>query len=172
MNKLITKFKQKRKTANARKWKHQQGGQINWSSFAQSAASNLLSAYAQNKKTDAQYQEQIAQNEQDFNNILEQISKQYSQNQADNYLQWLQNYSSGLIQDQPSQIVSAFNSYRQYNQDYASAKNKLDSKNKALKVKANAEKTDAWGNAISGVVQTGMSTLGSYLANKQQNANS
>lgn len=28
MNNIIKKFKQKRKTANARKWKHQQGGQI------------------------------------------------------------------------------------------------------------------------------------------------
>lgn len=190
-------FKFGGKTANARKWKHEDGGEIKYSdplrriikkhqtggktTFGQkvgnflnsqagqtivNGALSLINTSADNKKIQADVEAQKAQNQADWAQTMKQIIKQNQQERNQQYQQWVNDYQSGRTMDQPSQIVSQHMGYEQLNQELAEGKQGLTNKNNQLDAQANAETSSNRGNAIGGILQSGLGVVGDYLSSK------
>lgn len=183
--------------ANARKWKHEDGGEIKYSdplrriikkhqtggktTFGQkvgnflnsqagqtivNGALSLIKTSADNKKIQADVEAQKAQNQADWAQTMKQIIKQNQQERNQQYQQWVNDYQSGRTMDQPSQIVAQHIGYEQLNQELAEGKQGLTNKNNQLDAQANAETSSNWGNAIGGILQSGLGVVGDYLSSK------
>ena len=174
--------------ANARKWKHKDGGSIKkfeqgskvnvWQGLGNflnsnvgqglmSIGSNFLSTQAQNKQMEGEAEALKAQNEYNAEEAIVQHQKQ-SQKEADQlYQQWAQNYQQGLTQDQPSDIVSKHFGYNRYSQSLASQQQNLRNQNAAIDAQVRSQKAsqnaDFWGSTI----QQGLGMVGNYLSNKK-----
>ena len=169
--------------ANARKWKHQQGGTVQTknkffnkigdflgSQGGQSLLNTglgLLQTKSQNEKIGAAAEQQKAQNELDFQQMLEDINQKSLQEQNDAYAQWVQNYQSGATPDNPSEIVMAHQAQQQLGQNINKAKNELNRKNKMVDMQANQAKSENTSNAIGNILQTGMGLIGNYYTQKK-----
>ena len=184
MNNIIKKFKQKRKTANARKWKHKDGGVIkaddgtklttgqkignffnsNWGSFLTSAASNILNAKQQNDQLSAQRDLFKSQNEETYNDLMQQLLSQYQLDQRNKYNKWIQDYQAGLTNDNPSQIVAQHQAYQQSVPSISNLEKQFKQKNKAIDQQLASQKADTWINTIGSIAQSGIG----LLANKKQ----
>ena len=170
---------------NSRRWKHEDGGEIKYSdplrriikkhqtggktTFGQTivnGALSLIKTSTDNKKIQADIEAQKAQNQADWAQIMKQIIKQNQQERNQQYQQWVNDYQSGRTMDQPSQIVAQHTNYEQLNQELAEGKQELTNKNNQLDVQANAEISSNWGNAIGGILQSGLGVVGDYLSSK------
>ena len=170
---------------NSRRWKHEDGGEIKYSdplrriikkhqtggttTFGQTivnGALNLIKTSTDNKKIQADVEAQKAQNQADWAQTMKQIIKQNQQERNQQYQQWVNDYQSGRTMDQPSQIVAQHTNYEQLNQELAEGKQELANKNNQLDVQANAETSSNWGNAIGGILQSGLGVVGDYLSSK------
>ena len=170
---------------NSRRWKHEDGGEIKYSdplrriikkhqtggktTFGQTivnGALSLIKTSTDNKKIQADVEAQKAQNQADWAQIMKQIIKQNQQKRNQQYQQWVNDYQSGRTMDQPSQIVAQHTNYEQLNQELAEGKQELTNKNNQLDVQANAETSSNWGNAIGGILQSGLGVVGDYLSSK------
>lgn len=183
MNNTIKKFKQKRKIANAAKWKHEKGGIIKAqqgtktttnnflnSDFGQAIINgglNLLQTGIQNEQTNAQSDASKAQNKLRWDQAMKQLIKQNQNDRNNQYLRWVLDYQSGRQLDRPSQIVAQHMGYQQLNQDLAEGKNNLDVQNSLIDYQTRQKTAQNWGNVIEGVLQEGLKSLSSYLNNKK-----
>ena len=174
--------------ANARKWKHKDGGTIK--KFAQgnkvnfwqglgnflnsnvgqglmNIGTNFLSNQAQNNQIDSQAESLKAQNQYNAQEILTQLQRQSQQEANQIYQQWAQNYQQGLIQDQPSDIVAKHFGYKRYSQNLASQQQNLKNQNAVIDAQAKnqkaAQNADFWGSTI----QSGLGMVGNWLSNKK-----
>ena len=127
-------------------------------------ALSLIKTSADNKKIQADVEAQKAQNQADWAQTMKQIIKQNQQERNQQYQQWVNDYQSGRTMDQPSQIVAQHMGYEQLNQELAEGKQGLTNKNNQLD--ANAETSSNWGNAIGGILQSGLGIIGDYLNSK------
>ena len=170
--------------ANARKWKHKEGGIIkaddgtklttgqkignffnsNWGSFLTSAASNILNAKQQNDQLSAQRDLFKSQNEETYNDLMQQLLSQYQLNQRNKYNKWIQDYQSGLTNDNPSQIVAQHQAYQQSAPSISNLEKQFKQKNKAIDQQLASQKADTWINTIGSIAQSGLG----LLANKKQ----
>ena len=176
--------------ANARKWKHEDGGCFSLlgrivkkhqtggkTNFFNSQAgqavisgvTSLISTAAQNKKVQANAEAQKAQNEADWAEIEKEIIQQNQQKKNQRYQQWMSDYQSGRTMDQPSQLVAEHEGSEELNQELAEGKQGLKNKNKQIDAQADAETSGNWGNAITGILQNGLGMVGNYMANKGAN---
>lgn len=177
MNNIIKKFKQNRKTANARKWKHKKGGVIkaqegtkfNWGELVKTVggiASNAMSTISENKKLSAQ----AKQNKQEKVSPLDYITK---------YLQEIQ--ESNLRSQQAARALGStvnFNpdidkhfAYQLANQEVARKNSEIEKQNKLLDVQTENQKTSNWMNLFGNVAQTGLGYLTSNIGKKSTNVN-
>ena len=171
--------------ANARKWKHKDGGQIlkadegtklttgqkignffnsNWGSFLTDTASNLFSAKQQNDALSAQGDLFKSQNEETYNTMMQQLLSQYQQEQKNKFNKWIQDYQTGLTNDNPSQIVAQHQAYQQIAPSISNLEKQFKQKNKAIDQQLASQKADTWINTIGGIAQSGLG----LLANKKQ----
>ena len=174
--------------ANARKWKHQDGGVIK--KFAQgnkvnlwqglgnflnsnvgqglmSIGTNYLSTQSQNNQIDGQAESLKAQNEYNAQEVLSQLQKQSQQEASQMYQQWAQNYQQGLTQDQPSDIVAKHLGYKKYSQNLASQQQNLKNQNAAIDAQAQSQKAAQNANFWSSTIQSGLGMVGNWLSNKK-----
>ena len=186
MNKLIIKFKQNR-TANARKWKHKEGGSIEklqqgnkvswWSKVGNfinsdagkaliSTGTSLLKTNAENKQLEAEADAQKAQNEYDWEETMRQIQAQNQQEANQMYQQWAQAYQSGSTTDQPSQIVAQHLGWKKYSEALTSGQQNLKNKNALIDTQTQTQKSNNWGNTFNGILTQGLGLVGNYLGNK------
>ena len=176
------------KAANARKWKHKDGGTIKkfaqgnkvnfWQGFGNflnsnvgqglmNIGTNFLSTQAQNKQMEGEAEALKAQNEYNAQEILTQLQRQSQQEANQIYQQWAQNYQQGLIQDQPSDIVAKHLGYKRYSQNLNSQQQNLKNQNAAIDAQVKSQKAaqnaDFWGSTI----QSGLGMVGNWLSNKK-----
>ena len=172
--------------ANARKWKHKEGGVIkaddgtklttgqkignffnsDWGTFLTNSVSNILSTKSKNDQLSASDNLFKSQNEENYNDSMQQLLSQYQQEQKNKFDQWIQNYQSGLTQDNPSQIVAQHQAYQQMAPSISNMKNTLKKQNNAIDSQIEAQKSNNLLNTITGVIQSGIGILG----NKKQAA--
>lgn len=174
--------------ANARKWKHKDGGTIkkfsqgNKVSFWQglgnflnsdtgqglmNIGTNFLSTQAQNKQVEGEAGALKAWNEQNTWEILSQLQRQSQQEANQMYQQWAQNYQQGLTQDQPSDIVAKHLGYKRYSQNLASQQQNLKNQNAAIDAQVKSQKAAQNANFWSSTIQQGLGMVGNYLSNKK-----
>lgn len=174
--------------ANARKWKHKDGGTIKkfaqgnkvnfWQGFGNflnsnvgqglmNIGTNFLSTQAQNKQVEGEAEALKAQNEYNAQEAVAQLQRQSQQEANQMYQQWAQNYQQGLTQDQPSDIVAKHLRYKRFSQNLASQQQNLKNQNSAIDAYANSQKasqnSDFWGSTI----QSGLGMVGNWLSNKK-----
>lgn len=180
------------KTANARKWKHQEGGIIKFaqqgtkvdfgqrvgnflnSGFGQTLINgglNLLKTSSQNKQLNTQADAIKAQNEADWQQTIQQVIKQNQQEIQQQYQQWVNNYQKGLTLDKPSDIVVQHFGNQQLNQQLAEGEQLLKNNNRILDAQINSRKAQNFGNAFSSIIEQGLGLVGNYLSNKKGNSN-
>lgn len=163
--------------ANARKWKHRLGGSIveefklrkaqegtkfNWGELAKSVGTTAMSILAGNKKANA-YQEEMNSNlDQDYQQALQNLLNKSQELKNNAFNQWMQQYQSGLTQDNPSQIVLA----HQFNPDVSQLKNDYNNKKATNKFKIQQYKNDLLAENISDIGNTIAGTISNYYANK------
>ena len=172
--------------ANARKWKHKEGGVIkaddgtklttgqkignffnsDWGTFLTNSVSNILSTKSKNDQLSDLGNLFKSQNEENYNDSIQQLLSQYQQEQKNKFDQWIQNYQSGLTQDNPSQIVAQHQAYQQMAPSISNMKNTLKKQNNAIDSQIEAQKSNNLLNTITGVIQSGIGILG----NKKQAA--
>ena len=170
--------------ANSRKWKHKEGGVIkaddgtklttgqkignffnsDWGTFLTNSVSNILSTKSKNDQLSASGNLFKSQNEENYNDSMQQLLSQYQQEQKNKFDQWIQNYQSGLTQDNPSQIVAQHQAYQQMAPSISNMKNTLKKQNNAIDSQIEAQKSNNLLNTITGVIQSGL------LGNKKQAA--
>ena len=170
--------------ANARKWKHEDGGIIkadegtklttgqkignflngDWGQFLTNTASNLFSAKQQNDALSAQGNLFKSQNEETYNTMMQQLLSQYQQEQKNKFNKWIQDYQAGLTNDNPSQIVAQHEAYQQSAPSISNMKNTLKKQNNAIDQQIASQKTNTWINTIGSIAQSGIG----LLANKKQ----
>ena len=174
--------------ANARKWKHKDGGTIK--KFAQgnkvnfwqglgnflnsnvgqglmNIGTNFLSNQAQNNQLDSQAESLKAQNEYNAQEVLTQLQRQSQQEANQIYQQWAQNYQQGLIQDQPSDIVAKHLGYKRYSQNLASQQQNLKNQNAAIDAQVKSQKAAQNADFWSSTIQSGLGMVGNWLSNKK-----
>lgn len=174
--------------ANARKWKHKDGGTIK--KFAQgnkvnfwqglgnflnsnvgqglmNIGTNFLSNQAQNNQIDSQAESLKAQNEYNAQEVLTQLQRQSQQEANQIYQQWAQNYQQGLIQDQPSDIVAKHLGYKKYSQNLASQQQNLKNQNAAIDAQVKSQKAAQNADFWSSTIQSGLGMVGNWLSNKK-----
>ena len=174
--------------ANARKWKHKDGGTIEkfqqgnkvswWSKVGNfinsdagkaliSTGTSLLKTNVENKQLEAEADAQKAQNEYDWEETMRQIQAQNQQEANQMYQQWAQAYQSGSTTDQPSQIVAQHLGWKKYSEALTSGQQNLKNKNDAIDAQVRnqkaAQNADFWGSTI----QQGLGMVGNYLSNKK-----
>ena len=159
--------------ANARKWKHRFGGQIN--KFQQGGAgwgqsvSTLLQIPSAIQSINSKKEATIANNELNSQNLQEQLIKEAIEKMNQEKKRWQEQYLSGQSLDN-SWRSDAFTNYVQQqiiNQKLVGAKNKLKQQNALAEAEAESEKADAMSSAFSSVIQNGLGTLISNLGNKK-----
>ena len=168
--------------ANARKWKHRLGGQINkfqqggtgWGQLASSVVNAGMQLYAANKQANAKKESAYANNKLNYQNLQEQIVKDAIEKMNQEKKKWQEQYLSGQSLDN-SWRSDAFTNYVQQqiiNQKLVGAKNKQEQEDALAKAKAKSEEADAMSSAFSSVMQNGLETLISNLGNKKITDNS
>lgn len=174
--------------ANARKWKHKDGGTIKkfadgdkigfWKGLGNflnsnvgqglmNIGTNFLSNQAQNNQIDSQAESLKAQNEYNAQEVLTQLQRQSQQEANQIYQQWAQNYQQGLIQDQPSDIVAKHLGYKRYSQNLASQQQNLKNRNSAIDAQVKSQKAAQNADFWSSTIQQGLGMVGNYLSNKK-----
>lgn len=174
--------------ANARKWKHKDGGTIKkfaqgnkvnfWQGFGNflnsnvgqglmNIGTNFLSTQAQNKQIEGEAEALKAQNEYNAQEAVAQLQRQSQQEANQMYQQWAQNYQQGLTQDQPSDIVAKHLGYKKYSQNLASQQQNLKNQNAAVDAQAQSQKAAQNTNFWSSTIQSGLGMVGNWLSNKK-----
>ena len=148
----------------------QKGGSIDWTSTLANVGSSILQGYFQNKQISKEAEAAKAMNKltsKDFFNIYNQKLQEAKQ-QEEQQAKAVEAMTGTTINS--SNIVAANNAWKNASGEYAELKNNVDQQNRAIDAQAQAQKSNIWGNAISGVMQQGMGLLNNYLNNKSSNA--
>ena len=143
----------------------QQGGSIDWNSIA-NVGVNLLQNVVKNKQISKEAEAAKAMNKltsKDFFNIYNQ-KLQEARQQEEQQAKAVEAMTGTTINS--SNIVATNNAWKNASGEYAALKNNVDQQNRAIDAQAQAQKSDIWGNAISGVMQQGMGMLNNYLNSK------
>ena len=163
--------------ANARKWKHRFGGQINkfqqggagWGQLASGVVNAGMQLYAANKQANAEKESAYANNKLNYQNLQEQIVKDAIEKMNQEKKKWQEQYLSGQSLDN-SWRSDAFTNYVQQqiiNQKLVGAKNKQRQADALAEAKAENDEADAMNSAFSSVIQNGLGTLISNLGNRK-----
>ena len=145
----------------------QKGGSIDWTSTLANVGSNILQGYFQNKKISKEAEAAKTMNKltsQDFFDIYNQKLQEAKQ-QEEQQAKAIEAITGTTINS--SNIVAANNAWKNASGEYAALKNNVDQRNRAIDAQAQAQKSNIWGNAISGVMQQGVGLLSNYLNNKK-----
>ena len=147
----------------------QKGGSIDWTSTLANVGSSILQGYFQNEKISKEAEAAKATNKltsQDFFNIYNQKLQEAKQ-QEEQQAKAIEAMTGTAINS--SNIVAANNAWKNASGEYAALKNNVDQQNRAIDAQAQAQKSNIWGNAISGVMQQGVGLLNNYLNKKSSN---
>ena len=148
----------------------QDGTKFDWTSTLANVGSSILQGYIQNKKISKEAEASKAMNKltsKDFFNIYNQKLQEAKQ-QEEQQAKAVEAMTGTTINS--SNIVAANNAWKNASGEYAALKNNVDQQNRAIDAQAQAQKSNIWGNAISGAMQQGMGLLNNYLNNKSSNA--
>ena len=149
----------------------QEGAKFDWTSTLANVGSSILQGYFQNRKISREAEAAKAMNKLTSQNFFDiynqklQEAKQQEEQQA--------KAAEAMIGTtiNPSNIVAASNAWKNASGEYAALKNNVDQQNRAIDAQAQAQKSNIWGNAISGIMQQGMGVLNNYLSNKSSQKN-
>ncbi len=163
--------------ANARKWKHQQGGiiksqegsKVNWGELAVNAGTNLLSTISKNKQVSYDTQAKKAQNQIDYDQFVQATVNNAIQKMNEARDQWRQSYLNGDTLDRSfeSDAVMGTLQHQFMAPEIAKGKQTLNNVNAQVDAEAKAQKGDNWSNMFGNVVQTGLGALSDYLGQKK-----
>ena len=145
----------------------QEGAKFDWTSTLANVGSSILQGYFQNKKISKEAEAAKAINKltsKDLFNIYNQKLQEAKQ-QEEQQAKAIEAMTGTTINS--SNIVAANNAWKNASGEYAALKNNVDQQNRAIDAEAQAQKSNIWGNAISGVMQQGVGLLGNYLNNKK-----
>ena len=145
----------------------QDGTKFDWASTLGNVGSSILQGYFQNKKISREAEAAKAMNKltsQDFFNIYNQKLQEAKQ-QEEQQAKAIEAMTGTTINS--SNIVAANNAWKNASGEYAALKNNVDQQNRAIDAQVQAQKSNIWGNAISGVMQQGVGLLSNYLNNKK-----
>ena len=166
--------------ANARKWKHKEGGIIkaqggskfNWQSIA-SIGGTLLNTYLQNKKVDSQAKaaqtEEKADLSKTFFDLYQEGLKKAAQ-QEQQQIKAAEAMTGTVTNASPISIQN--NAYRYASAGYGQKKSEQDQKNAQIKAQADAEKFDNTTSAVSGLIQNGLGMISDYYNNNKSSSSS
>lgn len=164
--------------ANARKWKHQEGGVLKAQEGSKvdpqlinglaNGIMNFATTFAQNKVLDSQAKAQKAQNEQEWSQTVKEIIKQNQLKRAQNFKQWMSDYQQGLTLDNPSQIVANHFGYNELQNEISEGKNALKNKNAQIDAQIASQKSSGWIDAFGGLA----SLLGNKLSSTGEKSSS
>ena len=166
------------KTANARKWKHKDGGLIkvqegtkmNWGQFATDGISALASAYLQNKQ--ASSNGDIAKSGIDMNLSQKKLQlNQQAEQQTDqilNNMNYLFNTGQSIDNSAKSDIFRRFLKNKIASQGLAALDQEANNQKSMIDAQISQAKSESFGNAFSGILQQGLGMVGNYLASKNQ----
>ena len=168
--------------ANARKWKHKEGGIIkaeegtkfNWQSALTNVGTNLFNSYlqsrVQNNKINSEAEAVKAENEVDLNQYFWDIYQQElakAQQEEEQKNKAISAMNDTVINSSP--LVTQKKAYDRASQNYGTQKANQDARNKAIDEQAKAAKSSVITDAISGVVQNGLGMLKDYYGSKNNN---
>lgn len=164
--------------ANARKWKHKEGGIIkaqggskfNWQSIA-NIGGTLLNTYLQNKKVDSQAKAAQAEEKVDLSKTFFDLYQEGLKKAAQQEQQQIKaaEAMTGTVTN-ASPISIQNNAYRYASAGYGQKKSEQNQKNAQIKAQADAEKFDNTTSAISGLIQNGLGMIGDYYNNKSSSS--
>ena len=163
--------------ANARKWKHKEGGiiksqegsKVNWGELAVNSGTNLLSAISKDKQISYNAQAKKAQNQIDYNQFIQDAVNNAIQKMNETRDQWRQSYLNGDTLDRSfeSDVVMGNLQHQFMAPEIAKGKQALNNTNAQVDAEAKAQKGDNWSNMFGNVVQTRLGDLGNYLGQKK-----
>ena len=169
--------------ANARKWKHKEGGIIkaedgikfNWQSALTNVGTNLFNSYlqsrVQNNKINSEAEAAKAENEVDLNQYFWDIYQQElakAQQEEEQKNKAISAMNDTVINSSP--LVTQKIAYDKASKSYGNQKANQDARNKAIDAQAEAAKSSAITDAVSGVIQNGLGMLKDYYGSKNNNA--
>lgn len=173
------------KAANARKWKHQDGGIIkaeegtkfNWQSALTNIGTNLFNSYlqsrVQNNKINSEAEAAKAENEVDLNQYFWDIYQQElakAQQEEEQKNKAISAMNDTVINSSP--LVTQKIAYDKASKNYGNQKANQDARNKAIDEQAKAAKSSVITDAVSGVIQNGLGMLKDYYGSKNNNSTS
>lgn len=165
--------------ANARKWKHQDGGvlmflqqgdKIDWGGLATNALTSGLQTYQQIKQNNEAINQQIQLNKEQKKNPMQLMTQYLQKIQEDNLRKKQAIEALGSTVNFNPDIDKHF-AYQLANQDVAEENQNIDEQNKLLDTYRKAQNTQALTNFGLGLLQTGMNAGLQYLANKKNSTN-
>lgn len=127
----------------------------------------LAQTYSQNKQLQAEGAAQKALNEADYYKTLQEITSKNQEEQAQQYMNWVQAYQQGLTQDKPSDIVQSYIGNQQLNRKISNLKNDLNIQNKTINSMISKQTSNNWLNTFGGLVNTGIGLLSNNTSIKE-----
>lgn len=166
--------------ANARKWKHQKGGilqflqqgnKIDWAGIIGNFASQALQTYAQNKQIQAQADQQIEANNAQKVSPMEYVSKYFQEimDEENRRNEAMKAITGTTINS--SDIVGRFFAHQRGKQEAFAHNKEIDEQNKITDAKAKGQISQGWMNLFGNGLQTGIGMLASNIGNKKSNPN-
>ncbi len=168
--------------ANARKWKHKEGGIIkaqegtkfNWQSALTNVGTNLFNSYlqsrVQNNKINSEAEAAKAENEVDLNQYFLDIYQQELakvQQEEEQKNKAISAMNDTVINSSP--LVTQKIAYDKASKSYGNQKANQDARNKAIDEQVKAAKSSVITDAVSGVIQNGLGMLKDYYGSKNNN---
>ena len=158
------------KVANARKWKHQDGGvlrflqqgdKLNWGSLAANFISQGIQTIAQNKQTDNLSEQNAEQLKllKKKNDPIRIISKYIQQVQDDKLRSQQAAQALGSTVNINPDIDIKPLAYKLANQEVAESNQEIDNDIRQIGIEANKQKTQNWMNLFSNNLQSGIQLL-------------
>ncbi len=173
--------------ANARKWKHQSGGQIiqefkvkkaqegtkfDIAGLLSEGATTLMQNSQQRNQINSDFAQRISNTQEQWNDFVNGLIQKNKQDREAYFQNWAQDYMSGKTLDNPSNIVANYIGNKKYNEEYALGKQRFDNMTKSLENQKRIAQDNNLMNTITSLVQVGAKYGMNYLASKNNNNSS
>lgn len=155
--------------------KAEDGTKFNWQSALTNMGTNLFSSYLQsriqNNKINSETEATKAENELDLDQYFLDIYQKElakAQQEEEQKNKAISAMNDTVINSSP--LVTQKKAYDRASQNYGNQKANQDARNKAIDAQAEAAKSSAITDAVSGVIQNGLGMLKDYYGSKNNNA--